>query len=181
MLWHCWQEDINIPPPLHQELIAVHQAGMRHTVSLCRHTRYGHFSLEKQRRDDQKRREAGLDTLLQHVHRFVGLYRKPRPPDWNMHRNSVLSHKSILFFAVSEWGLKLKTRPKKFGSVWLCWDLLGSKEELFYLTGEMRNSWGMAYIITLETDYKKPTAEYKRTSISHFVLNAARPIKINLF
>lgn len=30
---HCWQADINIPPPPHQGLMAVHQAAMRHTNS----------------------------------------------------------------------------------------------------------------------------------------------------
>ncbi len=45
----------------------------------------------------------------------------------------------------------------------------------------MHNSWGMAYIITSETGYNKPAAEYKRANISRFVPNAARPIKINLF
>lgn len=31
MSCHCWQADINIPQPLHQGLMAVHQAAMRHT------------------------------------------------------------------------------------------------------------------------------------------------------
>lgn len=39
----------------------------------------------------------------------------------------------------------------------------------------------MAYLITSGTGYNKPAAEYERANISHFVPNAAWPIKINLF